>query len=395
MMPVALLTWAAAVAGMGWIMVGYPALVLWLGARRARPVRRDDSYRPSVTVLLVVRDGAPWLERKLACLTAQTYPKALLDLVVVSDGSTDATEAIVERALADGRVQQLIRTPAVGKAGAIAAALSQLRGEVIVMTDVRQPVAPDAIAHLVAPLADPTVAVVSGQLRQMNREGVPIDAGAYWRLEVRMREAFGHHDSMIGATGALYAIRRTELRAPPTGLILDDVYLPMQPVLRGRRVVMAPEAAVWEEPVDAAQEFRRKVRTAAGNYQLLRSEPRLLSPQANRLLFHYLNYKVARLLLPHLLLVQGVAAIFLPPSLRGVVLAMNAGALLLAGIAPQLAGQSWLARPAAILRSLYAMMAAAFVGQRIFFSGTAGLWVPTVQRTQAGVSMTARHEDAA
>jgi biofilm PGA synthesis N-glycosyltransferase PgaC len=361
----------------GWIVVGYPLAVLALARHRPGPPVRKAPITPSVTAVVAVRNGAAWLDAKLDSLRVQDYPAASLSFLVVSDGSTDTTVEIGRgHAARDPRVA-LLEIPPGGKAAALNVAFSHAAGEILVLTDVRQPLATDCIRELVASFADSSVGAVSGELRIRDPGGSPSVPSTYWRLETALRHALARVDSTLGVTGPIYAIRKNLVRPIPAGLILDDMYLPLGAFFSGRRLVSEPRAVAWDEPMDVATEFRRKVRTLAGNYQLLRFEPRLLLPWRNRMFWHYLSYKIGRLLLPHLLIVLFVASILLPSSLRWPILGAQILGYSLALIDPWIPSASRLKRLTATVRSVLALIAAAFVAQKIFFVPAKSLWIPT------------------
>jgi poly-beta-1,6-N-acetyl-D-glucosamine synthase len=361
----------------GWIVVGYPLSVLALAKHRPGPPIRKAPIVPSVTAVVAVRNGAAWLGAKLESLLAQDYPAASLTVLVVSDGSTDATAEIARvHASRDARVR-VLEIPRGGKAAALNAAFSRDVGEILVLTDVRQPLATGCIRELVASFADASVGAVSGELRIRDAGGAPSVPSTYWRLETELRHALARVDSTLGVTGPIYAIRKRLVRPIPAGLILDDMYLPLGAFFAGYRLVSEPRAVAWDEPMDVATEFRRKVRTLAGNYQLLRFEPRLLLPWRNRMFWHYLSYKIGRLLLPHLLIVLFVASIFLPPPLRWPILGAQVLAYLLAIVDPWVPSASRLKRLTSPVSSALALIAAAFVAQKVFFVRAESLWIPT------------------
>jgi biofilm PGA synthesis N-glycosyltransferase PgaC len=163
--------------------------------------------------------------------------------------------------------------------------------------DARQRVAPDALRALCSCLADPTVGAVSGELSIGDARG----PGMYWRYEKAIRAAEGRLGSVPGATGARFAIRRRLWRALPPDCLLDDVFTPMQIMLRGYRVGFEPSARVFDEEVDLGGEFNRKARTLAGNFQLLRELPELLDPRRNRIFVQFLSHKLLRLACPYAL----------------------------------------------------------------------------------------------
>ncbi len=174
----------------------------------------------------------------------------------------------------------------------------------MVFTDARQKIEPGALRLLVENFADPDVGCVSGELMLGDfHEGESSrGVGLYWRIEKQVREMEAASGSMVGATGALYAVRRELLTDLPAGTILDDVYLPMQVVRQGKRVVFDGRAHAWDIPdLGAGFEFSRKVRTLSGNYQLVQLAPWLLSPK-NPIRFEFVSHKLARLAVPFALL---------------------------------------------------------------------------------------------
>ncbi len=160
--------------------------------------------------------------------------------------------------------------------------------------------------RLVENFADPEVGAVSGELVLTGHddEGEGLEGvGFYWRYEkfIRLRES--RVDSTVGATGALYALRRSLFRPIPVGTLLDDVLIPMHVVRQGFRVLFEPAATASEAlSPESSVEFARKARTIAGNFQLFASQPWLLVPGTNRLWFATVSHKVLRLLCPFFLL---------------------------------------------------------------------------------------------
>src|SRR5262249_35806613 len=152
--------------------------------------------------------------------------------------------------------------------------------------------------------ADPHVGAASGELVIETRDGTaPAGHGAafYWRYEKAIRSAEGRVDSTIGATGAIYAIRRALFEPIPEDTLIDDVLIPLRVVRRGYRVVFEPEARAYDGASSTAlQEFVRKTRTIAGTFQLMAREGWLLNPLQNRLWFETISHKVLRVTLPML-----------------------------------------------------------------------------------------------
>jgi len=357
-----------------YVLAGYPLVLRWVARHRPRPVRRQP-IEPTVSLIIAVYNGERFLEAKLQSVLALEYPAGQLEIIVASDGSTDRTEEIAERFAAQ-RVS-LLRLPRGGKPAALNEAIATARGEILVLTDVRQPLEPHSVARLVENFADPAVGVASGEL--LIRAGASqeeADIGLYWRFETWMRESLSSVDSMFGATGPFYAIRRTLAVPIPDDALLDDVYLPLAAYFQGYRLVMDSRARAYDIPTSLETEFRRKIRTLAGNYQILRAYPALLGP-GNRMWFHFVSYKFGRLLLPWLLLILAAASLGLPAPWRGAVLA---GQALFYGLA---LADAWILKPRLLKRlsssahTFLVMMIATLGGLSVFFIPPRTLWKVT------------------
>lgn len=287
---------------------GYPAWVrVWAGLR-PRPVVRAP-ITPTVTAILCVHDAEALVGGKLQNLLSMDYPVALLDVVVVCDGCTDRT-ADACRAAGSTRVQVLEFSRRRGKAACLNDAVSAARGNVLLMVDVRQRIELQALRALLACLADPSVGVAGGELRfEHPTTGFAASVDAYWRYEKAIRQAESRSGSVVGVSGALYAVRR-ELFVPlPAATVLDDVLVPMQVVRQRRRVVFEPDARAWDHASDSAADERvRKVRTLAGNLQLVQLAPWLVNPMQNPIWFRFIGHKLLRLVAPWAMLLMLVAA---------------------------------------------------------------------------------------
>ena len=293
-----ILFWCSAVLVL-YAYLGYP-LWLWLRSRwRARQVGRS-ALTPSVTIVMVVRDEEQALPDKLRNLTTLDYPSDRLEILVVSDGSTDGTAAILQEWAARGAIQPILLAEHQGKARGLNQAMPAVQGEIVVFTDVRQTIERGAIRLLVENFADASVGCVSGELMLGDPEAGESSRGMglYWRVEKKVRELESLSGSTIGATGALYAARKTLLVELPADLILDDVFLPMSVVRQGFRVIFDPRARAWDKAdLGSAREFSRKVRTLSGNYQLLEAAPWLVSRE-NPARWDFVSHKLLRLMVP-------------------------------------------------------------------------------------------------
>ena len=360
--------------GLGlYTVAGYPLLLGWLARRHAAPVCKQERLYP-VSFVVPVHNGANYLAGKLESILDLDYPRELMEILVVSDASTDATDAIAGSFA--GRGVQLLRVAKGGKPAALNTAVPLTKNEILVLTDVRQTLARDSVRKLVANFADPLVGVASGDLLIRSGSLEEASVGAYWRYERWIRTQLGKLDSTMGATGPFYAMRRSLFREMPRDLLLDDMYLPMAAFFAGYRLVVDQEARAFDFPTDIGIEFRRKVRTLAGNYQFLRYYPELLTPR-NRMLFHFISYKVLRLLLPWMAIGILIASLGLPPTGRLVALGaqlMFYGMAALDFVSAKSAPWRRLTAPA---RTIVTMLAAAACAVSIFFVKPQKLWTPT------------------
>jgi cellulose synthase/poly-beta-1,6-N-acetylglucosamine synthase-like glycosyltransferase len=312
---VELIFWLS-VALLAYAHVGYPALAAARARLRPRPVTRGGT--PSVSVIIVAHDEAARIDARIRNLRALDYPVERLEIVIASDGSTDGT-AERARVWEPEGVSVIAFETRRGKPAVLNDVVPKARGEIVVMGDARQTFDARALRALVGAFADPAVGVVSGELilRSAERDTrVGEGVGFYWRYEKFIRRQESRADSTVGATGAIYAIRRRLFAPIPTDTILDDVLIPMTIARRGYRVIFEAEARAYDRPPTAAAEFTRKVRTIAGNFQLLAQHRWLLDPRQNRLWLQTLSHKGLRLIGPLLLgaiAVANLALIGRPP----------------------------------------------------------------------------------
>jgi cellulose synthase/poly-beta-1,6-N-acetylglucosamine synthase-like glycosyltransferase len=273
-------------------------------------VRRKPIF-PKISIVIAARNEGKYLKEKLHNLQQLDYPGELMETLVVSDGSTDQTNDILSD-FSDSRVRSILLPAHFGKAEALNRAIEAVNGDIVVFMDARQGVAPDSIRKLVESFADPAVGCVSGALMLGDGGGrSPRGVGSYWKMEKAIRYWESTGGSAVGATGALYAVRRGLVPHLPTGIILDDVFIPMAVARREARVIFEPRALAWDRlPSNPKQEFRRKVRTLFGNYQLLRMAPWLLTA-ANPLRFEFVSHKLCRLAVPFAIVGTISSSIFL------------------------------------------------------------------------------------
>lgn len=346
-----LLFWISAVV-IAYVYAGYPLLLAGWARLAPRPARRAEfpaGAWPPISIIVAARNEAAQLPARIQNLLTIEYDGPR-EIIVVSDGSTDGT---AEALAAFGDRIRLVEIPAGGKPRALNAGVSAATADLLVFADARQHFDRGALPALVSNFADPAVGGVTGEL-VLDCETGPSEStigdgvGAYWKYEkwLRRHEALVH--SVLGATGAIYALRRSCWRPLPEDTLLDDVLAPMRAVLDGHRIVFDEAARAYDRTApDASAEVRRKRRTLAGNYQILAHEPRLLLPIANPVWLQYVSHKVGRLVVPWALL-----ALF--------------------GSSAVLASAAWI-------------YAAAFAAQGLFYGlALVGAWLDTRERPAGG-----------
>lgn len=363
-----------------YVIAGYPLLLAWLWRTRQRPVAKAP-HLATVSVVIAVRNGERWIRDKLNYVFHLDYPRELIEVFVISDGSSDQTDAIVGE-FASERVH-LIQIPASGKAAALNAGIERATGDILFFTDVRQPLDPACLRHLVNSLADPSVGVVSGEITILDgKSQTEVATGAYWAYEKWIRRRLGAIDSVPGASGAVYAMRRSLAVSMPADTLLDDVYLPMQAFHRGYRLIWDESAKVYDYPTSFETEFRRKIRTLAGVYQLVMRCPWLLTP-ANRMLFHFLSHKVGRLLLPFGMIAVALGTFGLPSPYFKTAAAVQVLFYGMALIDPLLPHVPVLKRLTSSIRMFVVMTAAALCAVSILFVPARYFWKETRLYTAA------------
>jgi len=282
--------------------VGYPVLLAVAARIWPRPVSKGP-LTPSVTVVISVYNEEDRIGARIRDLLASSYPPDLLRILIGSDGSNDATVARA-RAIDDPRVEVIAFADRRGKPAVLNDLIARADTDVVVFTDARQTFAPDAIARLLENFTDQDVGCVSGELMLRSKGGaVAAGVGLYWRYEKWLRNKESAIGSMLGATGAIYAIRRSLFPGIPPQVVLDDMYIPLRIVEAGWRAVFEPAARAFDDAAEnARQEHARKSRTLYGNWQIIPLLARLFVPIASPVGFQLLSHKVLRLLVPFLLI---------------------------------------------------------------------------------------------
>jgi len=290
-------------ACVAYVYIGYPLLLfMWSRLRPAPPQRRP--FTGSFTIVMSAHNEESAISRRLEGLGRLIRESGLSgEIVLVSDGSTDATAPMAQESTVSGLVRVLELRENVGKAAALTLACESIPSDVIVFADVRQTWADDALVKLLENFADPRVGAVSGDLILQSADGVLAGVGVYWRFEKWLRKTESLIWSQVGVTGAISAVRRALFQPIPQGTMLDDVYWPLQVAMQGYRVIHDERAIAYDRLPDRPRdEFRRKVRTLSGNYQLAWLLPGSLLPWRNPVWLAWVSHKLLRLVVPWALL---------------------------------------------------------------------------------------------
>jgi len=294
------------VALIGYAYVLYPIALWGLSHVFGRVPTCDwpaDADLPPVSVLIAAHNEEKVIADRIANALALDYPPDRLEIVIASDGSSDETSRTVRR-VADPRVRLLESPLRRGKASVLNAAFRAVRGEIVLLSDANTFTDVDALRRMVRWFADPRVGVVCGRLILTDpATGQNVDS-LYWRYETFLKRCEGRLGALLGANGAIYAVRRSCFTGIRSDTIVDDFVIPLVTRLRCGSTILYDETAVaYEEtPADFGSEFRRRSRIGAGGFQSLNTLWRLLGPRYGWLAFSFLSHKVLRWMCPFLLI---------------------------------------------------------------------------------------------
>ena len=343
---------AACLAGVAWVYALYPLTMGLIGRLAPRPRTRAPMALP-VSVVVAAHDEEEMIATKVANVHASDYPEALVQLIVVSDGSADRTVELALRAGAD----VVIDLPRVGKLTALNRAVEDATGNVLVFTDADSLLEPDTLKELVANFADDEVGGVSGNEVSRARgdeRAVARGEGLYWRYEQWIKRLEDRAGCVVSATGRLYAIRRGLFTPSTVTAGTDDFVISTGVVRAGRRLAFDPNArVVVDVPSEDSAEMRRRIRVTNRALRAAFSLGPLLSPFHGGLYaVQVLSHKVLRRFVPFLLV------------------AMLASSTALALASPLW----WVAVAPQVL--LYALAVAGWVGRKRRWGRAKPLYVP-------------------
>jgi len=340
--------------GILYTYVGYALIITLLARWRARPVKQGD-ITPTVTMLVAAYNEEACIGRKIENTLALDYPPDKLELLVVTDGSTDRTPDIVRTyAERNANVRLLHQPERQGKPRALLRGFPQAQGEVIVFSDANCYFQPDTLRKLVRHFADPEVGGASGAKR-ISGQGDAVakeGEGLYWRYESYLKACDSAVSSVMGVPGEIWAVRRNAYIPPDPDSFIDDFVASLRLVERGWRVVFEPQALAYEEASPSLRaEWQRRSRIAAGGWQAFFRLPGMLRHPNKLITFQYLSHRMARwMVTPTLFILLFFSNLGLSgqPFYRGV-LALQVAFYLLAGLGWLLAARGrrvgWLLAP--------------------------------------------------
>jgi cellulose synthase/poly-beta-1,6-N-acetylglucosamine synthase-like glycosyltransferase len=384
----AVVFWAC-VAGVFYAYAGYPAL-LWVlsrlfGRRRLPPA--EGGALPSVSLLVAAYNEEAEIEKRVQTALAMDYPREKLEIVIASDGSSDATADIV-RSYAPRGARLLDYRQRRGKPAVLNTAFAEVHGDVVLLSDANTHIDAPALRRLVRWFRDPEVGVVCGRLILTDPLTGRNADSLYWKYETFLKKCEGRLGGLLGANGAIYAIRRHLFAPLPPDTIVDDFVLPLQAKLRtGCAIVYDPSAVAREEtPAAIGAEFQRRSRIGAGGFQSIARLWPLLSPRHGWTAFTFLSHKVLRWLCPFLLLgmLASNACLLDRPAYRWALLGQAGFYLvsLLAGLVP---ARFRLLKPLRLATMFTGMNAALLVGCWRWLKGNQkAAWKRTARLAETG-----------
>jgi len=280
-----------------------------VGRRSRRRLPLSPEELPTVSVIVPAHNEAARLPAKLANIRALDYPPEKLEVVFVSDGSTDGPEEVTHLGQGD-RVQVLVLPERHGKTYAVNEGVERARHDILVFCDAATLFERDAVRNLVRHFSDPAIGVVCGALRFESSPESQRTEGAYWKYESMLRLMEARLGATLTASGAIYALRRKCFRPLRADDIIDDFVIPMNARSLGYQVVYDPEAMATDFAASSVRgEFARRVRIAVGSFFALREFLRVpLGPMAS---FAFVSHKLLRWVLPFLMIGMLVTNIIL------------------------------------------------------------------------------------
>lgn len=268
--------------------------------RRADAAR--DSGLPAVSVIVAVYNEERIIGERIANCLSVDYPSDSMEILIVSDGSTDRTNEIVAGHSADG-VRLIALQERNGKAFALNRAIPQAKGEILLLTDSNTMYEGDAVLKLVRHFRHADIGGVCGELRVKPFDDSTVEESLYWKFENLLKLMESRLDMTLGANGGIYAIRKEAFLPIPDGTIVDDFVIFLNVRRRGFRTLFDPEAVAYERSAPSlVDEYQRKVRIGAGDLQSIRLTGGFLDPRSGPVSFSFWSHKLLRWSVPFFLI---------------------------------------------------------------------------------------------
>jgi len=288
-----------------------------------------------VTMIVAAYNEEKIIEDKMRNIAELDYPDEKLSVIIASDGSNDGTNGIVKRY--ESESLRLIEYPRMGKVNVLNRTVPLAPGEIVVFSDANTMYDSQAVARLVEQFKDPNVGCVCGRLELMNPKKVQsgVGEGFYWRYETWIKRMESRFGCVVGANGAIYAIRKTLFEEMPDYVINDDFHISMKIMERGYKVIYENDATGIEEVApDSKSEFLRHVRDGAGHYREIRCLTGLLNPMRGMRSFAYMSHRLVRWMVPFFLpLIFLVNIVLIDYPAYAAILLMQIGLYLMAAVA--------------------------------------------------------------
>ena len=287
-----------------YVVVGYPLLSFLLGKIFSYTPKTNDQYFPSVTLIISAYNEEQDIRKKLENALYLSYPKNKLEILVISDASTDSTDTIVREFAGEGVKLHRMEQRG-GKTAGLNAVVPNVQGEIVVFSDANAYFRHDAILKLVRNFSDPEIGCVTGdsQYVDIQKSSSGWNENLYWVYDRWLKISESRCGSMVGSDGAIFAIRKSDYsQLGPEDI--NDFILPLQIVNKGLRCVLEKEAICEEASIkDSTQEFYRKVRVVNRSWNGIWKMKEFLNPIAHGWFAIQLwSHKVLRWLTPVFLL---------------------------------------------------------------------------------------------
>jgi len=304
-MPTILLFWISLIV-IVYTYIIYPLIILTnvtLRPRRKKVI--VDNFEPSISIVVAVFNEGVVLQEKLNNFKVMNYPSKKIELIIGSDGSDDRTNEILKNStLTNLKVE--IFGERNGKPFVLNNIIPKSKGDIIIFSDANTIFHIETIKHLVKHFSDPMIGGVCGDLRLITDPKAIGEIGefSYWRYENFLKQLESDCQTLLGATGGVYAIRKELFKPLPTNrAIVDDFLIPMEVVKKGFRIVYEPEAIAYENSAGTVRgEFKRKVRIGASNFSSISEYANLLHPCHGFVAFALWSHKIIRWLVPFFLI---------------------------------------------------------------------------------------------